>query len=544
MRAFILLIFSVFLYLSCSTDVVDGAGAETTNSIFGSAYYPNGSPAVGATVRLRTSSFLTNVMPRNYPNQRAINKNVIVDSNGGFKFDSIHTGSYAIEINDEDSMALLIDLEIADDSFMLELPADTLEEYAVASGKVDYPLGYTGDIYVQIYGLERTVIADSGTGTYKFDDLPSGEYTIRISTDLPQYSTVDVETPFLSPGTSKELDTALVIDLNQDNYSTWTYSTTLNLITDATGADIQEDLYRFPILVKLNDANFTFSQALPMGEDLRFSSSIDNHLFYEIEMWDTLNREAAIWVLVDTVFGNNNSQFINMYWGKFDAVPQSDGEKVFKTENDFAAVWHLNDSILDATGNNNDGTNNKSIRSTGLISGGRFFDGDSNYVSFGNDSSLSNISEEITVTGWFKTSQILGPTTSIIRHDNHFTALQLADDVHSVVWNPDLTHVGLWKEWNALVANDNWHHYCVTYNSMNGWQCYIDGALYLSDNSITGPLKTDGPYPFVIGATRKGEEGYIGSLDEIRVSKNIRSASWIKLNFENQKEGSSFVVVN
>lgn len=61
---------------------------------------------------------------------------------------------------------------------------------------------------------------------------------------------------------------------------------------------------------RLNQSNFNFSEALGSGENIRFSKADGTHLYYQIERWDSLSGEAQVWVRVDTVYGNNSTQYI------------------------------------------------------------------------------------------------------------------------------------------------------------------------------------------------------------------------------------------
>ena len=69
------------------------------------------------------------------------------------------------------------------------------------------------------------------------------------------------------------------------------------------------------VLVRLDDSNFDLDDAVE-GE-VRFSKSDGTTpLYYEIEGWRTADKAAEVWVLVDTVYADNNTQYFNMYWGK------------------------------------------------------------------------------------------------------------------------------------------------------------------------------------------------------------------------------------
>jgi hypothetical protein len=105
-----------------------------------------------------------------------------------------------------------------------------------------------------------------------------------------------------------------------ENYSLWAQQEDVFLNTTAAGADVSDNITGFPVLIKLNAGNFNFSQAKSNGEDIRFAKIDGIHLAYQIESWDAVNSNASIWVLVDTVYGNNSTQKIKMYWGKSDAI--------------------------------------------------------------------------------------------------------------------------------------------------------------------------------------------------------------------------------
>ena len=76
------------------------------------------------------------------------------------------------------------------------------------------------------------------------------------------------------------------------------------------------------MLVRLNHDNFTFSQAKPNGEDIRFATAAGMALSYQIEQWDAASGTASVWVKIPTITGNARQE-IKMYWGKADAASES-----------------------------------------------------------------------------------------------------------------------------------------------------------------------------------------------------------------------------
>ena len=109
-------------------------------------------------------------------------------------------------------------------------------------------------------------------------------------------------------------------------YPGWKHSGSIFILTTPEGANLpaaaSED--NFPILVRLNKDNFDFSKAKPNGEDLRFSTSDGTPMAYQIEEWDAAAGTAMIWVRIPTIKGNARQE-IKMFWGRVDALSESNG---------------------------------------------------------------------------------------------------------------------------------------------------------------------------------------------------------------------------
>src|SRR5690606_23827454 len=99
------------------------------------------------------------------------------------------------------------------------------------------------------------------------------------------------------------------------------------------------------------DSNI-FKEAKGNGADIRFTKANNTtRIQHQIEKWDSAERAAAVWVRVDTVYGNRNNQLFRLHWGNAAAVDSSKGSAVFDTAAGFRAVWHMNDTgnVPDAT---------------------------------------------------------------------------------------------------------------------------------------------------------------------------------------------------
>ena len=115
---------------------------------------------------------------------------------------------------------------------------------------------------------------------------------------------------------TQKLTCDTIVDI--ENYADWSFSQTITVNTSSTGANVAGNVTNFPMLVRLNPSNFGgFAATLANGADIRFANSKGIHLPYQIERWVPGSLDTAeIWVLLDTVFGNNATQAFTMYWGK------------------------------------------------------------------------------------------------------------------------------------------------------------------------------------------------------------------------------------
>jgi hypothetical protein len=76
--------------------------------------------------------------------------------------------------------------------------------------------------------------------------------------------------------------------------------------TSGNGAGVLAPVLKFPVLVRLDKTNFDFSVVNNTGVTVGFKKSDGALLPFEIERWDSGSGQAEIWVLVDTIFGNDS----------------------------------------------------------------------------------------------------------------------------------------------------------------------------------------------------------------------------------------------
>lgn len=351
----------------------------------------------------------------------------------------------------------------------------------------------------------------------------------------------------------KPQTTTVIVDSRQ------IYSRKIFLNTSPIGANIDGVVTDFPVLIRLRANNFDFSQVNENGSDLRFTKSNGTPIPYEIEMWDYNNSEADIWVKVDTVYGNDSTQFISIYWGD-DNAGNSDGAAVFDTATGFQAVWHLGDNkenVMDATANGNNGLKqgNQSL-TQGNIGFGQFFNGSGDYTDMGNvcnpEMSDFTVSAWIKMSGVNKIQTIISKSNGGLPNSGYGWLFQLDENGALQIYMA--TDTGVWGDKGSFVLSSNiqitdsgWHHAAAVIDRSNSNNCrvYIDGedvSTLPSGGNIADIGNVVNFLPLRIGSDADGQYQWEGALDECWVSYRTHSPDYIKLCYMNQKGENKLVV--
>lgn len=343
-------------------------------------------------------------------------------------------------------------------------------------------------------------------------------------------------------------DTTNVVD-----YALWRYSRRIYLNTTVSGAAISGDVTNFPVLVRLTSANFDFSQAKSAGEDAGFSKGSDVPLAFEITQWDSAGGTAEIWVKMDTVYGNDSSHYITMYWGNQNAISVSSPETVFDTANGFLGVWHLGESggskIADATFHHYNGTASETAPSSidGVMGKGYHFNGsDNGIVMPGAGNSPLNFSRAgpYTFSAWVMVDTVYGDDSFIAGkgHDQYSLRVKGSLSIPSnmlAIHEYDDTRVA--TDMRCLpVVMEQWKYMTALRNGEK-FYLYVDGVCVDSTGILIDGKKTVlNSTSFSIGRCAEPFNGdnylpFRGAIDEVRISGVARSADWIKLCYMNQK---------
>jgi hypothetical protein len=519
---------AALLFLWCSFEPF-GGGTEGGN-VSGIFINDDGSASAKVTVLLIPSDYNPGAAHQNNPIVTSI-----TTSDGSYSFEHVTQGSYSIEAVHTASGKRTLVPGVAVFGEDIRVPADTLRY----PGSIIIYLPASADAatgYVYVPGTTMYTRYTGVTGNVLMSALPAKQ--------LPAicYATLSDPTPTVLRYDVHVVpeDTTVVANTG------WKYAQRLCLNTTAAGAGVAQDIMGFPAIVRLTRDNFDFTQSNAGGSDIRFARSDTVRLPYEIERWDAASQRAEIWVKVDTIYGNNGSQTLTMYWGNAAAADSSNSAAVFDTADDCAAVWHLNGNSDDATAAGHDAIADSPVDTAGIIGMGKKFRGSDSIKIAGLLGSPSSIS----LSAWAQLdstppgggSEILSiGDAALIRMDYALASIGTIGSIHLT---GDSTFYNVSS--NRFLKRTGWHLITYTIDQVSHTHSlYIDGAVAATrvDSNATIVYSGVGKDTY-IGKHGNGKTNFnfFGSIDEVRVYRAPVSADFIKLCYMNQKGDDRLVL--
>lgn len=236
--------------------------------------------------------------------------------------------------------------------------------------------------------------------------------------------------------------------------------------------------------------------------------------------------QSCVWVKVPQ-FTNNCS--IWAYWGNTNATvsPAYTTNGSVWSEG-YLGVWHMNQTnTLDSTSNHWNAVEwNNAVNSTGFVGMAQSFNGVNSYLGLG----AIRVSSDISVEAWaFSTN--FSQNAFILGKQPVDLRWQLFLEGSSLKWRSS----GSGDVVASTPAGNAWHYLSGAQSGPVGY-LYIDGSL--------GASNTIGAIADGSGAVEMGRynSGYYfnGLLDEVRLSKVMRSSNWVWACWLNQASNSSF----
>lgn len=276
------------------------------------------------------------------------------------------------------------------------------------------------------------------------------------------------------------------------------------------------------------------------GYDIVFSTTTDGtfQLSYDTETYNATTGKLEYWVKIPSISSTTNTAVYIFYGNSGISTYQSFSTATW--DSNYLGVWHLkNGTTLNAMNSVTvaSGTVSGAVAIAGQIDGGASYANATDIIT--SDLSIP-LPSSTTWEAWaYRTGSNTAPR--IFSMSNFFALRDWTATDISWIANFDGGQA-IWSV--APPASDSWHHIAVTYdatNASNDPLIYVNG----STQTLTTDTNTTGT---VIGQTLPVKFGnrddlgrpWLGSLDELRLSNNLRSRDWIKTEYNNQSSPSTF----
>jgi biopolymer transport protein ExbB len=335
----------------------------------------------------------------------------------------------------------------------------------------------------------------------------------------------------------------------------WSYRKAITIDATPKGGNVSESAGRVPLLIRLHSGNFQFDGLQDNGADIRFVAADDKTpLNYQIEQYDPVLGVALIWVDVPQ-FPAGAAQSIWMYYGNKKAP---DGAKPAETfDADYSLVYHFNDASgappkdVTAYGNN---AQNGAVRTAedGIIGRAAQFNGTPLNLA-ANPSLAIAAGGNFTFSSWVKPTALAANTLLYSRRDGA-NALLIGLDNGVPFAEVDGGAAPVRTPAVAPVTAGQWSHIAVTADGQNV-TLYVGGKQVAQVQASLPALNT----PAAIGgdvaaaaapaaasgasdaAATPAAGGFVGEMDELRLSKVARTPVLIALDALNQGSESKLV---
>ena len=325
------------------------------------------------------------------------------------------------------------------------------------------------------------------------------------------------------------------------------------ITVDNTKVGGSTDLSNFPMMVSFTDADIATvanggAVTNANGYDIVFTAADGTTVLdHEIITYTATTGEYLAWVRIPSLASATNTQTW-MYYGNNTIItdPSTDGT----WSSDYLAVWHLDDDFLDATTNNNDGTNMGTSDVAGQIADGQDFErteGDRIEVS-----SFNITGSELTLSAWINAESFGISDARIISKANgtasgsHWWMLSTVSSggmklrFRLKTGSSTTTFI----PGSSGLVTGSWFYVTAVYDGSN--MILYENGSSVGSTAKTGTIATTN-LPIGIGdqptGASAGTKEFDGVIDEVRVLTAARSAGWLLTEYNNQNDPSTFYTV-
>lgn len=348
----------------------------------------------------------------------------------------------------------------------------------------------------------------------------------------------------------------------QDTWFNTSYKYRKKLTLDNTLVSGSSNFTNFPVLIAYTD---TALKTTGNGGKVENSSGFDiiftdtagspTKLDHEIEKYTATTGEIIMWVEIPTL-GATTDTDIYIYYGN-SSISSSQENVTGVWDSNFLGVWHLKEDptgtapqMKDSTSSANNGTSGGGMvsgdQTTGQVNGGLNFDGADDSVNAASAAAFDNMTT-LTVSAWIK------PDT--LGENNNGRIMQKSGNGASsagwrfflsggagtermsfqVTYAPDPARTSA----NGTISLNTWQHVALTWDASSLAQTnikiYKNGSetSYATGADGSGSRTSDASNDLIIGNDSTQVRSFDGLIDEERISNVVRSADWIKTEYDN-----------
>jgi hypothetical protein len=314
----------------------------------------------------------------------------------------------------------------------------------------------------------------------------------------------------------------------------WQYRRTITIKKE----NIPKNLKNFTILLNIpKDKDFR-DHCQSDGKDIVFTDTEKNKLYHEIEKFNETNGNLVAWIKFDLIKDIDNVFY--MYYGNQFCDNQENKTMVWDEK--YVLVDHLSEkvgTIFDSTLYENNGLYSGDLQdSIGKIDGSVSFDGLDDKIETDDNNSL-DLTNKISLMAWVKYSKNDNLSTLINKEDSYSLFINSSGNI---IFKVKIQGSDVKVPFNVTLKENLWSYLVLTYqnDSKHEIKLYVDGELKEINNSYQG-LITTSDKDLLFGNDFDGNDCLNGSLDEIRVLKEVIDAEWIKTGYLSMNNSDVFI---
>jgi len=410
-------------------------------------------------------------------------------------------------------------------------------------------------------------VNSNATITYTGTDPSTSTYTWDFNSGTPatgtgqgpfsvQWSTTGTKTITLTVTNANGCSTTSTqtVNVGLPAYGNYAFGKQVTLNTTSLG--ITSNLTNFPALLSITDNDLIISGTCtdklttPNGPNYDFAFvSGGSELYYQVESYNQATGTLLVWVQIPSLtYATNNT--ISFYYGS--PSPTITHNTAFFQNtwaSDYKAIFHFNEStytgsVTDGTAGGHTGTaNNMTSASlvTGKIGTAYSFNGSNTSIS----SNAVTVTGAFTISAWVKlaavsTDQKIMTNQTSVGSTSGGYKLGVFSNNYPETESGTAIDRGSTPLPTAFTAG-TWYYVQGVYSGTT-LSTYVDGVQYEVFTTSNNPSSTN---PFYIGVGEGGAQYFLnGVIDEPRVSNIAKTSDWIKAEYVDQNNPSTFTSVS